>query len=405
MKKYSRLLLVLLLCGVVFAAQAAGTASSKDKGLVPSRGADAAKAISMVTGVAISPLLGVGVVGAWEYFSAEPGQRDHLPWYASPFFWVPALLIVLAIGVKDLAGTSLPPGVKKPIDAIEVVENKISGLVAAGAFVPLVASIFSHPAGDGGATAMDLNDLASSWANGWGFAMIDPSSLWNLLAVPLALVAFGLVWLVSNAVNILILISPFGVVDAALKSARVFLMALLTGVAFINPYAGAVFSLVIIVLAYFLAGWSMRLSVFGTVYVWDFFKIGRHRFIPSRLSNWMFLAREVDKVPIRTYGQLGWGPEDKLVFAYRPWLILPKRELPLPPGNYSVGRGLFYPEIFSVEADDKTKTIFTLPPRCRTHEAALAEIYRLGEVREVGLLRAWSWLKSLFGFAPTPRAA
>ena len=230
MKKHSRLLLVLLLSGVVFAAQAAGTASSKDKSLVPSRSADAAKAISMVTGVAISPLLGVGVVGAWEYFSAESGKRDHLPWYASPLFWIPALLIVLAIGVKDLAGTSLPPGVKKPIDAIEVVENKISGLVAAGAFVPLVASIFSHPAGDGGATAMGLNDLASSWANGLGFAMIDPSSLWNLLAVPLALVAFGLVWLVSNAVNILILISPFGVVDAALKSARIFLMSLLTAV-------------------------------------------------------------------------------------------------------------------------------------------------------------------------------
>lgn len=408
MKKYTRLLFILALCGMVFAAHAATNAApGKSSGVLPKRGEDAAKAISMVTGVAISPLLGVGVVGAWEWFSVKSDERARLPWFASPWFWVPALLIVLAIGVKDLAGTGLPPGVKKPIDALEVVENKISGLIAAGAFVPLVASIFSSPSGDGGAVSAGLGQLALSWAGGLGLAAIDGSALWNLLAVPLALVAFLFVWLASHAINILILISPFGVVDAALKSFRLFLMSLLAGVTFVNPYAGAVFALVIIVAAYFLAGWAMRLSVFGSVYIWDFLTLRRRRFTPSPQANWMFLSRAVDSAPIRTYGQLSREPEGRLVFAYRPWLLLPRRTLTLPPGNYTVGRGLFYPEILSLEAERKTRTIFILPPRYRTHEDEIKECCRFSEVRDVGLLRGlkaiWAWTKGLFGFRTAPR--
>lgn len=408
MKKFSRLLFVLALCGMVFAAHAANTtAPRKSSGALPKRGEDAAKAISMVTGVAISPLLGVGVVGAWEWFSTKSAQRAHLPWYASPLFWVPALLIVLAIGVKDLAGTGLPPGVKKPIDALEVVENKISGLIAAGAFVPLVSSIFSSPAGDDGTMTAGLGQLASSWTGGFGLAFVDASSLWNLVAVPLALVAFVFVWLASHAINILILISPFGVVDAALKSFRLFLMSLLTGVTFVNPYAGAVFSLVIIVAAYFLAGWAMRLSVFGSVYIWDFLTLRRLRFKPSPQANRMFLSRAVEKAPIRTYGHLSREPDGKLVFAYRPWLILPRRTLTLPPGNYAVGRGLFYPEILQLEAEEKSRTIFILPPRYRTHEDELRQVCGFVEVRDVGLLHGlkaiWAWTKGLFGFRAAPR--
>ncbi len=39
-----------------------------------------------------------------------------------------------------------------------------------------------------------------------------------LLTVPLATTVFVLVWLLGQSVNILILVSPFGVVDAALRS-------------------------------------------------------------------------------------------------------------------------------------------------------------------------------------------
>jgi len=50
----------------------------------------------------------------------------------------------------------------------------------------------------------------------------------NVLTVPLAMTVFVLVWLLGHVINILILVSPFGVVDAALKSLRTSLMGLVT---------------------------------------------------------------------------------------------------------------------------------------------------------------------------------
>ena len=47
-----------------------------------------AQTISLITGVAISPLLGTGAVGAWRYFQVKtPQERANLPWFAQPWFW------------------------------------------------------------------------------------------------------------------------------------------------------------------------------------------------------------------------------------------------------------------------------------------------------------------------------
>ena len=93
-----------------------------------------AHAVSTVTGLAISPLLGTGVYGAYQWYVAKtPEQKAVLPWYAQTTFWLPALLIVGACAVKDSLGAVLPPGMKKPLDVLETIENKATGLVAAGA--------------------------------------------------------------------------------------------------------------------------------------------------------------------------------------------------------------------------------------------------------------------------------
>src|SRR5512140_3136417 len=58
-------------------------------------GTELAHAISEITGVATSPLLGVSTVGAWKYFHAQtPQQRARLPWFAQPWFWIPAFALV-----------------------------------------------------------------------------------------------------------------------------------------------------------------------------------------------------------------------------------------------------------------------------------------------------------------------
>ena len=378
MKRILLALVLMMFGGTVLAAE------SKPE----SQGLEAAKAIAKITGVAVSPLLGTAAIGAWDWWTTPKEKKAKLAWYTHPGFWVPALLLVVVVAAKDSLGTILPPGAKKPLDVAETVENKISGLVAAGAVVPLVAAIFGNSL------------FQSHGLNTAGFAAFDFASLLNIITVPLALVAFALVWLVCHAINVLILISPFGAVDAALKGVRTFLLGLVTTTSFVNPWAGAVLSLIIILLAYFCAGWSFRMLVFGSVYVWDFCTVRRRRFRPAPNANWMFTARQIEKTPIRTYGKLLHQEDGALNLEYRPWLFLAKRKLTLPAGQYAVGRGLFYPEIMQVDGEEE-KTMLVLPPRYRTHEAAIAEAYALMGVRDVGLLKGfkaiWNWLKGLFG--------
>ena len=85
----------------------------------PTAGVQIAKTLSEVTGVAISPLLGVGVVGYIQWHKAKsPEEKAKLPWFANPWFFVPALLIVGLCLVKDTAGTALPTALKKPLDVL-----------------------------------------------------------------------------------------------------------------------------------------------------------------------------------------------------------------------------------------------------------------------------------------------
>jgi hypothetical protein len=371
-------------------AQTAPAAGAAAKG---APGQDIAETISMITGVAISPLFGVGVVGAWQYFHAKtPEQKARLQWYGNPLFWVPALLLVTACFIKDTAGTALPTVLKKPLDVADAIEHKISGLVATGAFVPLAVAAFHTHGGDGAA----LGSL--------GFAAIDLSWLYNAIMVPVAMVAFFIVFLASNAINILILLSPFTTVDAALKGFRGVILASVAASAWADPWMGAAWSLIVIGVSYLIAGWSFRLSYLGLVFIWDFVTGRRNRFAPDRPANKIFLSRKINKVPARTYGRLLRDNAGKLVLNYRPWLVMPQRTLTLPEGGYVAGRGLFYSEILRVEGDT-ARTMILLPPRYRGHEQELVAIYGLAGTRDVGVRAAWQWFKEFFGGKPKTQAA
>ena len=385
--KKSLIALIILCLGFSFLtahAAAATAAAPADKN---NPGQQMAQTLSMITGVAISPLMGVGAVGAWEWAKAKtPEQKAKLHWFANPLFWIPALLLVAACFAKDSAGIALPPGLKKPFDVAETIEHKISGLVATGAFVPIAASIFhSSSTGDGAS-------LSAA-----GFAAIDLSWLYNALMIPIAMAAFVIVFLASNAINILILLSPFGAVDAALKAARTAVIASIAVTAFANPWVGAAWALIIIAICWLIAGWSFRLSHFGLSFIWDFVTLRSNRFKPDPIANKVFLGRKTDYVPARTYGKLSRDEKGNLVLKYRPWLFLPERRLTLPEKKYAAGKGAFFSEILQVDGDT-TKLVLLLPPRYRGHESELVAIYGLTDVRDTGLLAAWAWCKSMLGF-------
>jgi hypothetical protein len=384
MKKSFLFVAVLWLCAGLLNVPAANIAV-EPKAKTHAPGAQFAEAISTVTGVAISPLLGTGAYGAVKYFRTPSEKRASLPWFAQTWFWLPALLLCGLVAAKDIIGTAAPTVLKKPFDIAEAIENKISGLVAAGLFVPFVVMALN----DDGSKAASLSSL--------GFAAIDFSWLTNILLVPVAMIIFAIVWLVGNAINVLIVISPFTTVDTALKSARLALLATVPATSWINSWFGAFWALIIIVICWFIAGWSLRLTHFGAVCLWDYVTFRRKRFVPDIKENKMFLARKLDKVPVRTYGRLIENEQGRLVLRYRPWLLLPARTLELPEGRYEAGCGALYSELLMVQGED-TRTILLLPPRYRGHETELVKTYRLAGTREVGLRAMWAWLKGMFGF-------
>ncbi len=381
-----KLVVLLVVLAAVMGILCPPTASALEKSSASSftqPGAQMARTLSEITGVAISPLLGVAVVGAMQYRRAKTdAEKARLPWFASPMFWVPALLVVAVCFLKDTAGAALPTAIKKPLDVIETVEHKISGLVATGAFVPIAVSMMH----DSGLTGSSFSSL--------GFAALDLHWAYNLLMTPVAMILFFVVFLASNAINILILLSPFTTVDAALKGFRTTVLTTVVASAYANPWLGAAWALVIVVISYFIAGWSFRLSHFGLEFIWDYATFRSRRFTPAARENKLFLSRKINDVPARTYGKLSRDEQGNLVLNYRPWLVLPRRTMTLPAGHYEVGHGLFYSEILRVEAGS-TKTMILLPPRYQGHEAQLVKIYSLAGFREVGLRAAWSWLKNM----------
>jgi hypothetical protein len=300
------------------------------------------------------------------------------------------MLLVLACFAKDAAGlVVLPALLKKPLDVAETIEHKISGLVATGAFVPIMVNIIREANSTGGQPSASLGSL--------GFAAIDFHAIfYDVFMTPVAMAAFFIVFLASNAVNILILISPFSTVDAALKTFRTALLASVVGSAWANPWMGAAWALVIIFISWLIAGWSFRLSHFGVVFLWDYCTGRKSRFTPDAKQNKLFLGRKIQKVPARTYGKLSRNDKGELSFHYQPWLVLPPRTLVLPDGKYETGRGVFYSEILRVEGDS-AKTAMLLPPRYLGHEEAVAKIYNFAGTRDIGLRAAWAWFKNFFG--------
>ncbi|MBI2814636.1 MAG: hypothetical protein HYX71_10160 [Opitutae bacterium] len=388
--------LVLALCSLFFMAATAGAAEGKKPAKTP--GVELATMASQVTGIAISPLLGVSGVGAYQWAKAgTPEEKAALPWFAQISFWLPGLLLVSLCAFKDTIAAVAPPGMKKPLDIAETVENKVSGLVAAGAVVPSLVALGSKLI-----TQTAALDHAPVLVGGFGvlpLAAVDLSWLLTILMVPLSVAVFAVVWVVGHAINVLILLSPWGGLDTALKGIRTGVLSLVAATAYIDPVVGATLSVAVVILAYFMAGWAFRLMVFGSVFSWDFFTFRRHRFKLLADGNKLFTARDLGGAPLRTYGRLHQDADGRLLFRFRPWLVLPERAVEVPRDGLVVGKGIFYSEVLGFEKGaDKNTTLLLLPPRYVGHEELFARTYRINGTCDVGLRRAWSWLREAFGF-------
>jgi hypothetical protein len=190
---------------------------------------------------------------------------------------------------------------------------------------------------------------------------------WVRVAIytPVMILTFLVVWLSSHAINVLIALSPFGLVDVALKFSKLMLLVLVTGASLLHPLLGLVICLPIIALAAYLSGWAFRFTVFGTVFGWDLLLFRKAETEDLKDGVRCFTARKTHGLPVRTYGKLKVNALGMHSFRHRAWLIFPAREVSLDEPLDGITRGMLHPTITRSDLQGRPRAAFLLSPRYR----------------------------------------
>lgn len=366
-------------------------------------GADMAVGISTVTGIAISPLLGTGAVGCWKFWHTDKAKRDSLPWFCHWAVWGGSFLLLALCFIKDIFGSVFPASAKKPFDVAEIFENKFSAGIALIGVIPFLSTDFAKAAllSESG-VAFIQSDIGNFLSAIVPTGLSSANAMVAIVVVPVFMAAFLAVWLLSHTINVIIAISPFGLLDFFLKSFRVLLIvSLYLAYDFTDtPWLGTAYSLLIITIAVILFGWAFRLMIYGTVLATDlFFPFISRKEIDTK-SPHAFLATRIAGVPVRTFGKAASTSAGRVNFTYRPWLCFKPRAILLPEGRYALSRGLLYPSFLRKVAMSE-ETLLNFPPRYRGLEDTIAARMGIPEVQDgsflSGLKRIRRWLREFVG--------
>ena len=366
-----------------------------------SAGEEIARTITLTTGVPISPLLGVSALGAWRWWRTPEIARAALPWYARPWFWGPGIFLVFLFAANTTIGAAVP-GLKKPMDFVEEHENKVSALIAS----PIVLLEVRRLLGMGFPAFAEPAVASTSAFAGSGLALLVPALPLDAVAKVvldlglgiLYLACFFVIFIAFHAIQVMIALSPSALLDMLLRGFRVSVLGFLGLSSWIHPYLGATLGFAILFISWLIAGWSFRLTVYGSVLSWEFLAGRDGSADPASAPLAAFAQRGLKGVKPRSYGRLIWNGADPWIFRYRPWLILPRRSVPLPAGEMAVLKGAISPLLVRHGAL-RAQTLVRFPPRFRTREAELAAKLGAREVLEGRIVRgfraAWQWLKEM----------
>ena len=363
-----------------------------------------AKEISKTTGVAISPILGISVLGAYTYYTTPVAERDLVPWHARPAFWAPLLVVLLGILLKDSSKIALPKIILIPLDAVETLLEKNAS--AALALLAILSSITSRGLEklqlSGGDMLFSLIPSAHAADSINSAATAGVVELW-LLSMLVTLI-FGIVWVVSQSFNFLIMLSPSSWLDLLLTLSKNFVISILLGAYLISPYLGLTAAMFIIIISLFLFARSYRFVIFGTLFSADIVFRRSYRKRSGKIKA--FAGSSVPDTPSLSYGKLA-EEGNQLVFCYRPWLIMPLRKIKtsFSCDNCEVGKATLAPVIITpTKGAKKYTTLFRLRPLYKSHENLVAEILKLNGIRDVSFGRSmkegFKWLGEQLGLVP-----
>lgn len=341
-------------------------------------GAAAATAFNEATGVALTPLLGLTILGAARWYVTAPELRAALPFHQQPWFWGTGLALVLIFFFGHRV-----PVIDRAFKVFKTWENKASALLA----LPLVSLAVAKALSSQATVAVTHAwrwVVPTAYAADGHAATLD-SAVATVAAFLAALAITSAIWLLGHAVNVLVLVSPWAPVDWALKGGKALIIVLLTAASAWSPKAGLVISALYALVALLLAGWTFRLMVFGTVFTNDLLWRRRAHAGDARC----FSAAGLRGVKPRTWGWLR-VDGDQLRFVWRPWVVLPKRSVPVVADAVVLERGVLGP----VLAREAGGALVRFPPRYRGHEETLAHTLGMLTLRDAMVLRSFKAMRA-----------
>jgi hypothetical protein len=362
------------------------------------RGERISNAIATITGTAISPLLGVCVLGAYQYLATPEPARASLPFYAAPAFWITIAVLIGLVLVKDTVGSSVP-WLKKPLDAVGVlIVNKAALLFAV---IPVVWHETAGWRATSGPLAAWVPSFYTIWPNApAAIAAHIPAALSVVIGMAVAFV----VWLAGHALAGLALLSPIPFLDLFLKGIRVATFMIIAVLTAINAKAGLIFSLIVIGICLICFWWALRLAIFGTVFAWDLLRtiLFRRRSDPGADREILaFTGYRLGGMRKRSFGALRLGADGGLEFVHRPLGIGFSTLVRFDHAdNYEIGRGLFFSNVLEPTKNGRRyRFLFRLLPRYAGHEEEIRRILGLRAVRDLRvpseLRAAWNWLSGI----------
>jgi hypothetical protein len=366
----------------------AGTACAADQKSsveVLNRGQQISTAVAAVTSTAISPLLGVCLLGIYDYARASDVDRSKLPFYSRPHFWIPISVLLLLIFFKDSIGHTVP-WLKKPLDAIEVL------VVNKAALVLIVFPVMYHQVSR--LTGIqDISELIQPVVYAATPTILETAGHWG--AAGLMLVAGTIivlvVWVVGHAADVLALLSPVPFLDVVVKGSRVAVMLAVAGCAILSPTLGLIASGIVIGVCALLFWMALRVLILGWVFGWDLLLWRKNTAVNGGVRA--FTIGKIQGMPWSALGKLSRDPNGILEFRYRRLGFGPSKRVRLEDASaYSVGRGILYPCVVLSEARQ-----FRLLPRYRGSEEGVRAALGMGSVRDLGLGKLW------WGSNPRPR--
>jgi hypothetical protein len=356
------------------AAETDGSASSTD-GIISST----LQRFNLASITGKSPWLVIAGRGAYQYFTTPAEQQARLGFTSHPAVFGTLGVLLLLVAVKDSLLTFLGK-FKVPLDVLAELFH-VAGGAAGFIFLGDVAFAQPEPA---------VQQFADT-----GTAPEQTSWLWSVTSYLMMCVVHAAVWIVFNTIEVAIILSPFPLVDTALKAFRTALIGIITAAAAIHPVLGFLIALPIFLIVLAIVPFALRFTRVGWVFCLDI------------LSRWFgakeptgsvraFASWSLPGATLFRYGEVTPTPDGKRAFTYRRFGFLWKKSVPLPDEVY-VGIGTFYP-VLLVDQGGSTRQLLMFPPRYDQREQALAAQLGINRVENVSLKASLRWIIArLFG--------